>query len=120
MHPGIPAGDLIVNIRIQPHPTWIREGDNLIYEKNVDVWDAITGSTITFTTIDGKVLNVSMPAGTQPETVLSCKGEGMPNMRTQKRGNLLIKIKISVPKNLNSSDIEKIRKLKNELSTRTT
>ncbi len=118
LHPKIPPGDLIANIRIVKHSIWERVGDNLIYEKNISVWEAMLGSDITLTTIDGKQISISIPPGTQPDTFLSCKGEGMPNMRTKKRGNLLIKIKIVVPKNLNDEQIKTIKGLKNELSTR--
>jgi curved DNA-binding protein len=118
-HPKIPPGDLIVNVRVQRHHIWERSGDNLIYEKTVSAWDAIIGSSLNITTIDGKHLNIGIPAGTQPDTILSCKGEGMPNMRTKQRGNLLVRIKVTIPKNLSNDDIEKVKKIKNELSTRT-
>jgi curved DNA-binding protein len=119
LHPSIPPGDLIVNVRIIKHHVWNRDGDNLIYEKTISVWDAITGSDIDLTTIDGKQIKISIPSGTQPETFLSCKGEGMPNMRSKHRGNLLIKIKIAIPKNLSDQQLKKIKGLKDELSTRT-
>jgi curved DNA-binding protein len=118
LHPKIPPGDLIANIRIIKHHIWERIGDNLVYEKNISVWEAILGSDINLTTIDGKQINISIPPGTQPDTFLSCKGEGMPNMRTGQRGNLLIKVKINVPKNLNDEQIKTIKGLKNELSIR--
>lgn len=115
LHPRIPPGDLIVNVRILKHHVWERSGDNLVYEKTISAWDAIVGTDISLTTIDGKHINISVPPGTQPETFLSCKGEGMPNMRSKQRGNLLIKIKVSIPKNLSKEQIEKIKGLKNEL-----
>ena len=110
-----PPGDLIVNIRVLPHRVWRREGDNLIYEKVITVWEAMVGSSLDLTTIDGKQLNINIPSGTQPDTVLSCRGEGLPNARTQQRGNLLIKIKIEIPRKLTAEQKLKISKLQNEL-----
>lgn len=108
-------GDLIVNVFIKDHPTFKREGDSLVHEKTVSIWDAILGTSINIVTLDGKTFNITVPPGTQPDTVLSCKGEGLPNIRTKLRGNLLIKIKISVPKNLTPAQVEKIQQLKTDI-----
>lgn len=110
--PNARPGDLIVNIYIRPHNTFRREGDSLIYEHTITVWDALLGTSIEIITLDKKTLNITIPSGTQPETVLSCRGEGMPNVRTRVRGNLLIKIKMSVPKNLTVEQLKKIQTLK--------
>jgi len=111
--PGIPPGDLIVNIRVAPHPVFRREGDSLVIEKDISVWDALLGCNLTLQTLDGKSLNITVPSGTQPETVLSCRNEGIPNMRNRQRGNLLIKIKVIVPRNLTANQITAIENLKN-------
>jgi curved DNA-binding protein len=98
----VAPGDLIVNIFVREHSTFQRQGDMLMIKKLISPWDAIIGSDITIETIDNKTLTIGIPAGTQPDTILSCRGEGLPNMRTKVRGNLLIKIQIEIPKNLNS------------------
>ncbi len=105
-------GDLIVSIMIQKHPSFEREGTSIICEKEISVWDALIGTQIEITTLDNKTLNINIPKGTQPETVLSCRGEGLPNMRTRQRGNLLIKIKVKVPKNLNTEQEQLIKQIK--------
>jgi curved DNA-binding protein len=110
---GIPPGDLIVNIRVMPHPVFRREGDSLIVEKNISVWDAILGCALDLQTLDGKKLNITVPPGTQSETVLSCRNEGLPNMRSRHRGNLLIKIKVVIPRNLSPNQIATVENLKN-------
>jgi molecular chaperone DnaJ len=104
-------GDMLVNVFVRPHPTFRREGDSLIVEKTISVWDAILGAGLEIATLDGKTLNINIPSGTQPDTVLSCRGEGLPNMRSKARGNLLIKIKVNVPKNLSADQIEMIKHL---------
>ena len=110
---GLPAGDLIVNVQIAGHPIFHRERQNIICEKRISVWDALLGSSVNVVTLDGKHLNIGVPAGAQPDTVLQCKGEGLPHMRSGQRGNLLIKLKIDIPRNLNTEQKALIEKLKN-------
>lgn len=106
-------GDLLVNVIIRPHARFRREGPNIIHDCTISVWDAILGTSIEIITLDNKKLNVSIPPGCQHDTVLSCKGEGLPNMRTHIKGNLFVKIKIDIPKHLSSSQLEKIKSIKN-------
>lgn len=110
---NMPPGDLIVNVRVIPHPSFRREGDSLVTEKTVSVWDAILGCTLTIETIDNKTLQITVPPGTQPDTMMSCRQEGLPNMRNRHRGNLLIKIKVSIPRDLTESQKTTISQLKN-------
>lgn len=113
--PNAPPGDLFVSVRVRQHPIFQRHGDSLAVEKTISVWDAMLGVNLKIDTIDGKNLQITVPPGTAPETVLSCKGEGMPNMRSKKRGNLLIKIKIDIPKNLTLDQKQLIEKIKNAI-----
>lgn len=107
------AGDLIVSIIVHPHHKYRRDGESLLCEESITAWDAMLGKNIQIITIDNKTLNITIPPGTQPETVLSCKGEGMPSMRTKQRGNLLIKIKVSIPKDLSISQKQLLEQIKN-------
>jgi curved DNA-binding protein len=111
---NLPPGDLIVNIRIINLTDFRRDGDALLLEKNVSVWDAVLGCKLDIRTLDGKNLQITVPPGTQSETILSCKNEGLPNMRSRQRGNLLIRIKVLIPRNLSDEQKKKIEKLKNE------
>lgn len=106
-------GDLIVNVTVAHHPVYAREGDNLIYNYNVSAWDAMLGTVCDIRTLDGKQLKITIPPGTQPDTVLSCRGEGLPNLRTRQRGNLLIKVKIEIPRNLTDEQRQQIQNIKN-------
>ncbi len=112
----VAPGDLIVNILIKPHSVFQRQGDMLMIKKFISPWDAILGSEITIETIDKKTLTIDIPAGTQPDTILSCRGEGLPNLRTKVRGNMLIKVQIEIPKNLNSEQKDAVEKTKSKFS----
>lgn len=105
-------GDLIVNIYVKPHQTFKRDGDSLIYESTISAWDAMLGTKLTVNTLDKRSLDITIPPGIQPETILSCNGEGLPNIRSKRKGNMLIKIKVDIPKNLTSDQKEKIKLLK--------
>jgi DnaJ-class molecular chaperone len=110
--PDVRPGDLIVNVLISRHPSFRREGDSLIFEKSISAWEAMLGTNLDIITLDRKNLSITIPPGTQPETVLSCRGEGLPNVRTRQRGNLLVKVKVSIPKNLSIEQMQKIKVLK--------
>lgn len=111
--PDVRPGDLIVNIFVKPHTTFKRDGDSLIVDKTISVWDALLGIDLEVQTLGKRTLNITIPSGTQPDTVLSCRGEGLPNVRSKQRGNLLIRIKVNIPKNLTIQQISKIQELKN-------
>lgn len=110
--PGTRPGDLIVNVRIAPHPVFVRDGSNIIIEKRISVWDALLGSKLDVITLDKKTLTINVPAGSQPDTILSCRHEGLPLIRNRQRGNLLIKLKVEIPKNLTQDQKDLIEKFR--------
>jgi DnaJ-class molecular chaperone len=114
--PGLKPGDLLVNVIVREHSRYKREGTSLIVEQLVNVWDALLGASIEIQTLDRKTLSMSLPPGTQPDTMMSCKGEGLPNMRTRQRGNLLIRIKVIVPRVINPEQIKLIQQIKQGIS----
>lgn len=110
---GVPPGDLIINIRILPHQRFTRERNNLILEYPLSIWDAILGTEIEVETLDKRKLTISIPPGSQSETMFSCRGEGMPDVQGRGKGNLFVKLKVNVPKNLTQEQKNKIMELKN-------
>ncbi len=105
-------GDLIVNIMIRQHPLFRRNGTDLAIDQTISVWDAILGTTLSITTLDNKQLDVTVPPGTQPETVLSCNSHGLPHIRSKHRGELLKRIKVMVPRNISEEMLEKVKNIK--------
>lgn len=110
--PQLPRGDLVVTIEEIPHPTFIRENIDLHMDYEISIFDLILGTNIDIRTADGSILQVAVPKGTQPETKLSCKGYGVPRRNSPLRGNLYIKLKSKIPKNINDNDLETIRILR--------
>lgn len=111
--PSLRPGDLLVNVIVRPHPSFNREGTTIFIEKEISVWDAMLGTSLNIETLDKKTLSVTIPPGTQPETVMRVAGEGLPQMRSRQRGHLLVKVKVTIPRNINNEQIEKIKELKN-------
>jgi len=104
-------GDLYVHITVVDHPGFSREGDNLRMAVTINCFDAILGTEKLVDTIDGKKFNVKVPAGTQTGTVLSLAGQGVPNIRSGTRGNLLITVNVLIPTNLSTEDLGIVRGL---------
>jgi curved DNA-binding protein len=92
-----PGGtNLIVNYRIHPHPRWQRQALNLTQDETVLVWDLILGGELPVRDIQGNTLNMMVPAGTQPGTMLRLKGRGLRN-RQGDVGDLFVRIQARLP-----------------------
>ena len=110
--PNAPRGDILVTIQVVDHFYFKRQGDDLVMDSEVSCIDAMIGGKVLVTTIDGKKLETSIPAGIQHDSILSINGHGMPNFNMPgRRGNLLLKIKLTVPA-LTEPQQEELRKLK--------
>lgn len=107
-------GDLYVDIRVKKHPLFIRQGDDLITEYSIPFTTAILGADIELQTlIDGKV-KVAIPPGTQPDEVITLKDYGIPHLQRKGRGDLKIKIKVSIPKKISKKQRELIEEFEKE------
>ena len=92
-----PGGtNLIVNYRIHPHPRWQRQALNLTQDETVVIWDLILGGELPVRDIQGNTLNMMVPAGTQPGTMLRLKGRGLRD-RSGKTGDLFVRIQARLP-----------------------
>ena len=108
---GGPPGDLYLQISVKEHPTFSREGDNLIVEKEINFSEAALGTTIEVPTLDGRK-KVKIPPGTQSHTKMRLKGLGLPHFQGEGKGDEFVKVIVRVPKKLT----EKGKKLIDELS----
>ncbi|HEX2867358.1 MAG TPA: J domain-containing protein [Ignavibacteriales bacterium] len=103
---GGEKGDLYLTIHVEKHHAFERDGSNLKMDAKVDLYTVVLGGKKSIRTIDGKVVNVSIPAGSEPGTTLRLKGLGMKKFENpSERGDLLVKIGVTIPTNL--SDEEK-------------
>jgi curved DNA-binding protein len=109
---GGAKGDLYINLRLQPDPRFKLKGNDLWVTKTIDLYSAILGGKIEVPTLTGTV-KMSLPKGIDNEKILRLKGKGMPIYGTKSFGDLKVKIRISLPKDLSSEEKELFKKLKN-------
>jgi molecular chaperone DnaJ len=105
----------MVHIRVRNHPRFQRYGDNILCEEKILIWDLMLGTHAVVTTLSGRQIKLNVPAGTPPDTTLSCNGEGLPNIRTKKKGNLLVRIKALMPREYTDEQRKKIMEIKHGL-----
>jgi len=98
------AGDLLLTVRVAPHPTFKRVGEKIVVEKDIDLATAVLGGEIEVPTIDGDV-KLKVPAGTQPGTTFRLKERGL-HRRSGARGDANVTVKVTIPKNLSDAERE--------------
>lgn len=117
--PGIaggPRGDLYLKIRIRKDPRFEIQGYDLISEVRVSPWEAALGSMIPVKGLNGTV-NMKLPPGTQSGQKLRLKGKGLPG-KGGSWGDMLVSIRIAVPKKLSAREKELFDMLSRESSFR--
>jgi curved DNA-binding protein len=108
---GVP-GDLYIAIHIKSHPKFERRDDDIYVEQEVPFTTAVLGGKVQVSGIE-KTLNVNVPPGTNDSSLLRLKNQGFYKINSDQRGNLLVKLKIKVPKKLNKTQKDLLEKLKN-------
>lgn len=98
-----PPGDLYAKIRIQPHGLWKLSNKDLHATVRINAWQAMFGTDIEITDIDGSTISISVPAGSQPGSQLRLRNRGFNVRGTSVRGNAFIQLEITIPK-LNPED----------------
>ncbi|MBF8263518.1 MAG: dnaJ [Parachlamydiales bacterium] len=98
---GGPPGDLFVNITVEPHSTFHRQGDDVVLEYPVSFIEATLGCRKDMPTPLGETVKIIIPEGTQSGKTLRLSGKGIPNVHGNGRGDLLIKIIVETPVRLN-------------------
>lgn len=110
-----PAGDLIITIEETPHEHLERDGNNILYDLNINLADAALGYSVEVPTIDGRA-RVKIPPGTQSGKIFRLKGKGLPALQSYGRGDQLVQVNVWTPKKLSDEEkalLEKLRKMPN-------
>ena len=94
---GAPAGDLYITTRVEEHPFFHREGDNIEIQVPVTVSEAGLGAKIEVPTIDGRTL-LKIPPGTQNGKKFRLREKGVFNSRKNQRGDQIVTVAVQVPK----------------------
>jgi molecular chaperone DnaJ len=109
-HAGGPPGDVYVLVHVRPHPRFRREGEDVVSDLKLSVTQAALGCTLEVDTLDGKV-EVAVPEGTQPGTVLRLRGHGIPHLQGRGRGDHRLVVGVEIPRGLRPEERELLRRL---------
>lgn len=115
----LPRGDLLVQVRVLAHRRFTRDGPHLYTNIDVNIFDLILGTEMIIDKLTRGPINVKIPKGTDPGTVLSIAGYGFPDMQRGRPGNLYVKIKAKTPKINDERIIEKVKILNDEINSST-
>jgi molecular chaperone DnaJ len=107
---GGQPGDLYLVVHVKPHPILKRDEDNLHIEVPVTVGEAMAGGTVTIPTVEGKV-QVKIPPKSQSGQILRLKGKGAVNLKSKKKGDLMVKLIVKVPQTDDGETLEAAKKM---------
>ena len=111
---GGEPGDLYVLVHIIPNELFTRDDENLHYVLIISYPQAVLGAEVQVPTLEGPT-GLRIPAGTQAGEVMRLRGRGMPRFRGYGKGDLLIRVGISVPEKITDKQRELLEQLANEL-----
>jgi molecular chaperone DnaJ len=109
---GGPPGDLYVLVRVEEDERFLRDGSDLVTVVDIPAPSAALGSTLTVPTLDGDE-EIEVTPGTQPGTVVTLRGRGMPTIGRGRRGDQRVVLNVVIPRNLTPRQ----RELLDELSS---
>lgn len=99
---GGPAGDLVIQANVRPHPVFERDGYDIYCEVPITFAEAALGAEIEVPTLEGKE-KFTIPEGTQTGTQFTLRNKGIPYVDSSRRGALRFNVVVDVPTNLNSA-----------------
>ena len=108
---GGPPGDLFIQSKVLNDPSYSTEGYDLYLTQELKLSEAVLGTSISVTTLDGKKLSLKIPPGTRPGTKMRMPGHGLPHMKSSKKGDLFVKIQVKLPRKLTDEQKKLIEKL---------
>ncbi|MCH2045447.1 MAG: molecular chaperone DnaJ [Saprospiraceae bacterium] len=112
---GGPKGDLLINIEEKEHQVFTRDGNNVLFELDVNFADAVLGTSVEVPTLSGNV-KITLPAGTPAGKVFRLRNKGLPSIQGYATGDQLIHVNIWVPKNISTEErksLERMQRSKN-------
>ena len=112
-HNGV-SGNIQVFIEEEENETFVRDGQDIIYNLLLDFPTAALGGSVEIPTIDGKRVRVKIDAGTQPGKTLRLRGKGLPAVQGygSGQGDLVVNISVYVPKSLDQKEIKMLEELR--------
>ncbi len=116
---GGPPGNLYVVLHVRPHQFFTRRDNDILLNVNINIAQATLGDEIRVPTLNGDE-NLTIPAGTQPGTVLRMRGKGAPLLRGSGRGDQIIILNVSIPTDLDAEQRDLVKELGKTLGAEVT
>jgi len=110
---GGQSGDLYIKTHVKKHKVFRKEGNDLVMNLEVKLSDALLGADYDIHTLDG-LSTLKIPEGANTGDILMIKGKGVPTDRGRSRGDILVHLRVSLPKKLSKSAREVVQKLREE------
>lgn len=104
------AGDLFVEVTVTPDPRFERRDNDLVHRLSIGVPEATLGAHIEVPTIDGVDESLEIPSGTQPGSVFTLSGRGMPQLGRRNRGDMHVVVEVEIPEVVTDEEAELIRR----------
>jgi molecular chaperone DnaJ len=111
---GGPAGDLIVVTRVEPSKLFHRRGSDFVIDVPVTYTEAALGATVEVPTPYGERVSLKVPAGTQDGRQLRIRGHGAPKLGGSGKGDLIARLRLTVPKKLTKKEREALEELQKQ------
>ncbi len=99
---GAEAGDALIEIKVRPHATMKRQGEDILLEVPITIDEAVLGAKIEVPTVSGRV-QLNVPKGTSSGQVLRLKGKGVRNPATLAQGDQLVSVRIVLPEKIDDN-----------------
>ncbi|KAF7764534.1 molecular chaperone DnaJ [Pseudoalteromonas citrea] len=115
MH-GAPAGDLYVQVSVREHPIFVRDGNNLYCEVPISFTTAAVGGEIEVPTLDGRA-NLKIPSESQTGKMFRMRAKGVKSVRSGAVGDLICKVVIETPVNLNEHQRDLLKQLEDSMGS---
>jgi molecular chaperone DnaJ len=112
---GGPPGNLYVDVHIESHARFEREGTDLVARQRISFTQAALGTSVQIELLDGSTEKVDIKAGTQPGAVITLAGKGAPSVNGRGRGAIHLVVQVDVPKRLSRRAKKLLRELEGEL-----
>jgi len=107
-------GDLLIVFEEKNHQFFVRDGENIFIEVNINYPDAVFGTKIDIPTLDG-VSTLKIPPGIQSGKLLRMRNKGFPMLRNSSRGNQIVRVVVNIPKSISKGGKNIIETLNSEL-----
>jgi len=115
-NPSLQRGDLNVTINVENDPLYARHNDDIIFNLQITIFEAMLGVQKKITALDGNKLDLKLKPGTQHGAEFVCRGRGFNNTTNGRLGDLIVKLNVLIPEITDLMLADRVMKLQNEFN----